>query len=353
MGKKRSLQIINPKYINRLLAKEASENGDTQFKMFSRIAKLPKDLIFELYNITADYTLGDCNKKAQIISEIMRPLGFTEIGCGTNRIAFRKNNYVYKIALDRRGRVDNMSEHKRSKEMPQIFYKVYEVTGGLLNVPKEVSDEYKINGEVLIGEYAELLSESGFIEHKNEIRKTLEFASNYYIMEDVGLTDKNYCNWGIRTNPDGSESLVIIDNAYFYPIRDARMITCPCGGRIVPSNDFTYYVCKNSACAMKFTVDELLNMSGFDYDREDEEAIKLYNADGSFRYLKVSGGNAGNVNEISDTEAEKLLASYKDATSFDASTVKIVENIEDYWNTQTDNDGNTEYTVPYKSLKLK
>ena len=71
------------------------------------------------------------------------------------------------------------------------------------------------------------------------------------------------------------------------------MITCQCGGRIVPSNDFTYYRCKNSACAMYYTVPEILNMSRFDYDGEDEEAIKMLNADGSETYIKVSGVNSG------------------------------------------------------------
>ena len=328
--KRRALQIVNSKYINRLLA---NLDKDKKPKMFSRINEIPDEAKIALYNITSDYTISDCNEKADMIAAVMEPLGFVEIGCGTNRIAFRKHNYVYKVALDKRGFIDNISEYKRSIEFPQYFSKVYET-----------------NREILICEYCELISEQYFIANRNQVETILSILSNYYVMDDVGLTTKNFCNWGLRTTTAGEEVLVIIDSAYFYPIRNIEMITCQCGGRIVPSNDFTYYRCKNSACAMHYTVPEILNMSRFDYDGEDEEAIKMLNADGSETYIKVSGVNSGATNRIDRTEAEELLASYKDATSFDSSTVNIVEDIESYWLNNTDNDKEEE--TPYKSLTL-
>lgn len=333
MGKKkrRGLQIVNPKYINQLLSKM---NGEKQPKIFSRIERdIPAEAKAALYKITSDFSLTDCNLKADMIKEIMFDLGFVEIGCGTNRIAFRKHNYVFKVALDERGWIDNISEYKRSIEFPQYFYKVYET-----------------NRQIIVGEYVELVSEPYFIAHRNEVRAILDILSNYYIMDDVGLTTKNYCNWGIRTNSDGSESLVLIDIAYFYPIRNMDMITCSCGGKIVPSDDFTYYRCKNSACSMKYNVPEILNMSRFDYDAEDEEAIRFLEADGTEKYIKVSGVNTGEVQTIEKTEAEQLLSSYKDATSFDASSVNIVTDIESYWN-DNDDDDNVKKD-PYQSLKL-
>lgn len=124
---------------------------------------------------------------------------------------------------------------------------------------------------------------------------------------------------------------------------------CSCGGKIVHSDDFTYYRCSNSSCALNYTVPEILNMSKFDFDSEDEEAIKLLTKDGSERYVKVSGTNSGMIEQINNTEAEQLLASYKDATTFDASTINIVEDVEDYWLNETDNDSN----VPkYKALDV-
>lgn len=312
------------------------EGKDFSPKELSRINnEIPDEAKVALYNITSDYTIADCNEKADMIAAIMEPLGFVEIGCGTNRIAFRRHNYVFKVALDERGFIDNISEYKRSIEFPQYFMKVYET-----------------NREILVCEYCELVSEEYFLAHKSEVKQILTILSNFYVMNDVGLTTKNFCNWGIRTNTDGEEVMVIIDNAYFYPIRNKEMITCTCGGLIKPSDDFTYYVCSNSACAMHYTVAEILNMSRFDFDGEDEEAIKVMTDDGSESYIKVSGTNSGVVEKIGIDEAKELLSKYKDATSFDASN--IVEDIEEYWANNTDNDGNVakEDIIPYSSLSL-
>lgn len=46
--------------------------------------------------------IPDNNVKAEIISEMLGPT-FSEIGTGTNRIAFLHNGVVVKVALDRRG----------------------------------------------------------------------------------------------------------------------------------------------------------------------------------------------------------------------------------------------------------
>jgi hypothetical protein len=326
-----SLQIVNAKYINRLL------NNKTEPKMFSRINEIPDEAKIALYKITSDYTISDCNEKADMISAVMQPLGFVEIGCGTNRIAFRKHNYVFKVALDERGWIDNISEYKRSIEFPQYFMKVYET-----------------NREILVCEYCELVSEEYFMSHKDQVRQILSILSNYYIMDDVGLTTKNFCNWGIRTNTNGDEVLVLIDNAYFYPLRNKEMVMCSCGSMIKPSTDFTYYRCSNSACGLRYDVAEILNMSRFDYDREDEEAIRMLTEDGSETYIKVSGTNTGKIKRIDKTEAEELLSKYKDASRLDDPAFNIEEDIENYWLNNTDNDSKDESddALPYNSLNL-
>ena len=147
--------------------------------------------------------------------------------------------------------------------------------------------------------------------------------------------------------------MVIIDNAYFYPIRNKEMITCACGGKIEPGNDFTYYKCTNSACAMHYNVAEVLNMSRFDYDGEDEEAIKMMTENGTETYIKVSGTNSGVIEKIDKTEAEELLSKYKDASKLDQPEFNIVEDIENYWVNNTDNDKNEDDDVPqYNSINL-
>lgn len=321
------LNLINTTYIDRMFSKSTPD------KRFSRLFNtIPKLRLAQLWRIATDDTIGDCNVKARLIREVMVPLGFTEIGCGTNRIAFRKNNYVYKIALDKRGFIDDISEYKRTPEVPQRLFKGYET-----------------NRVVIVGEYVELVSKAYWIAHRAEAKAILSELSTKFIMDDVGLTEKNYCNWGLRATPDGEGQLVLLDCAYLYPIRKFDMIRCECGGKIVHSEDFTYYQCSNSKCGKHYIVAELLNMANYDYDAEDEEAIKMMLGDGKETYVKVSGMNSGTTTEIDDAEAKRLIESYKDANSFDASTVNIVEDVEDYWLNNTSNNNDEDN---YKPLEL-
>ena len=55
-----------------------------------------------LYHDCLRLDIGDNNVKAEICSAILGT-GFSEIGTGTNRIAFLHNGVVVKVALDRRG----------------------------------------------------------------------------------------------------------------------------------------------------------------------------------------------------------------------------------------------------------
>ncbi len=49
-----------------------------------------------------DYHIADNNEKALVVKEILGD-GYTELGTGTNRVAFYHNGVVVKVALDRRG----------------------------------------------------------------------------------------------------------------------------------------------------------------------------------------------------------------------------------------------------------
>jgi len=46
--------------------------------------------------------IPDNNDKARVVANILGT-GFHEVGTGTNRIAFKHNGVVVKVALDRRG----------------------------------------------------------------------------------------------------------------------------------------------------------------------------------------------------------------------------------------------------------
>lgn len=292
------LSIVNTDYISKL-------NETKQEKIQSKINRfIPNDIKDKLYLIASDYTIPDDNDKADMISEIMSGIGFTEIGTGTNRIAFMKDGYVYKVALDERGFIDNVSEYKRSIEFPQYFAKVYET-----------------NRTILVCEYCELISKEEFQSRKNEIKQILTLLSHYYVMDDIGLTTKNYCNWGLRQKVDSdTQDLIIIDNAYLYPIRNnTNMLTCFCGYPIEPNSLFTGYQCTNSSCGAHYSVDEILNKAGFDFDNDDTQiinALQTGKTDGENKAISITGNDSGELKFIDPSDKEyinKINEAYKSA----------------------------------------
>lgn len=304
MSKRNPLSLINTDYLNSM---DLEGKSDTIVSKINRY--IPDEVKAQLYRIASDYTISDDNEKAEMIKDLMVPLGFKEIGTGTNRIAFMKNNYCYKVALDDRGFIDNISEYKRSPEFPEYFAKVYET-----------------NKTVLVCEYCELISKEDFLARKSEIKAILAKLSEFYIMEDIGLTTKNYCNWAIRqvsSDPNDPGQLVLIDNAYFYPIRNKRnILTCSCGHPIEPNSLFTGYQCTNSACGLHYTVDEILNKVGVDFDNDDTQIIAAKSTnveDGTSvtKYISITGNDSGEIKYIDPTDKElvdKINSNYKSAS---------------------------------------
>lgn len=241
-----------------------------------------KELLAKLYLLASDFTIDDNNERADYIEKLLSPLGFVELGTGTNRIAFRKDGYVFKIALDRRGFVDNISEYYRSIEMPDVLAKVYET-----------------NRTIIVCEYVNLLSEEEFLTNKDEIKQVLDRLSARYVMGDLGLTQKNYCNWGYRANGD----IVALDFAYLYPIKgNESVMVCGCGGDIVPNSTYTGYKCNNPKCGIEYTASELHNYMTNTDTNESVDVIDIVGNDTD--KLKVS--DDGNVEVIAKDAAEKI-----------------------------------------------
>ena len=118
--------------------------------------------------------------------------------------------------MDRRGCIDNMSEYLRSIEEPSILAKTYET-----------------NRMIAVSEYAKLISRDEFESRKDEIRAMLDYLSRRYVIQDLGLTPKNFCNVGLRD--DGS--IIFIDYAYMYKIAgNEQALVCQlCGAQIRPN----------------------------------------------------------------------------------------------------------------------
>ena len=346
------LAIINGDYVERKMKESKKETS-----IISRIAEnIPDDLKIKVSEIASNRRIADANEKADMIADVMEKYGFVEIGTGTNRIAFLKDGYVYKVALDMRGFIDNISEYKRSIEFPKYFFKVYEVLS--------VTKKYKHQGTtytttttpIMICEYCELINESTFVERKAEIKSILEYLSQYYIMDDVGLTNKNYCNWGLRHIIDSNgerDELVILDNAYFYPIRNNyNILRCSCGAPIKLNSNFTGYLCSNHSCGMTYTVAEILNKSGYDYDSGDTELVSVINDNGdkTDEYLQVTGNDTGNLEDVilNKNEAQELIEKYQNAS--DVSTEPNSISVDEYFSNCDDEPDDSE--VSYKPLNV-
>ena len=231
----------------------------------------------QIKKIINNYRQPNLNARAQQIKDLLGP-EFPELGTGTNRITFLKDGYAIKVALDSRGIIDNMSEYKRAPEAPQYLAKVYET-----------------NGYILIAEYVTLLDQTEFENNKNELKTILDNLSSRYIMDDLGLTAKNYCNWGYRDNG----TIVSLDYAYMYPIKgNEAALRCNCGSLIVPNKTYTGYECTNSKCGLKYSTMEIKAKVRMDLTaEEDREIIEIVNAkDDKNRYVKVEGSHIETTN---------------------------------------------------------
>ena len=213
---------------------------------------ISKDKMLQLFDNAMDLRIVDNNVKADNIREILGP-DFRELGTGTNRIALMKDGYVFKVALDRRGIIDNLAEYKRSAEAPTYLAKCYET-----------------NRVVAISEYVNLISADEYRQNKDKIRIILTNLSSKYVMKDLGLTEKNYCNWGYRDD----DTIVALDYAYLYPIKgNEDALKCSCGGTIRIDGSFNIYKCDNSECGLKYSALEILNKMNIDAERIDDQSV--------------------------------------------------------------------------------
>jgi len=203
-----------------------------------------KEMIKMLFYHCCRIDIEDNNEKAELLQELLGP-EFIELGTGTNRMAFLYrpdpdrefkggSGLTIKIALDRRGLVDNFTEFKRSKEAPEYFIKAYET-----------------NMLILIEEYVTLMDQQEFVANEMGIKQILEDLSKVYIFEDIGFTLKNYANWGYRSNGD----IVILDIGYVYPIKgNEHVLSCPkCDAQLRYNNNYTGFICGNGQCRTKFS----------------------------------------------------------------------------------------------------
>lgn len=211
-------------------------------KIRSRILEIfDKDILIEMYKLqskrftnrmfkgkktrmeySASMKVKDMTK---LLTEYLEKKGvsYSFPGAGTNRMTVLVNGYIYKIALDQDGYIDNLNEFIVSKEAQPYVTKTYET-----------------NGLLAVAEYVTLISYEEFVEKKSKILEILDDISREYLIGDMGWTQKNYTNWGYRKN---SDDLVILDFGHMHRLSGEKLLCRECGQILQYNATFTKLKC--------------------------------------------------------------------------------------------------------------
>lgn len=201
--------------------------------------KFPFELRVELELLSKRRDISNKGKQEELI-KLLRKYNIDDIvplGPGTNRYAFKLDGFVIKFATDNDGKIDNFKEFKMAKRLYPYVTKTFEVSE---------------NGTVLVAEYIQPFD--SYVEmcsHAEKIREILNEMSSVYLIGDVGITDKNYSNWGLRI---GTKDPVCLDFAYVYEVRSELFICqyCQTNSMLVPNRDFTELRCSNTLCGKHY-----------------------------------------------------------------------------------------------------
>lgn len=175
--------------------------------------------------------------------------GVVPLGPGTNRYAFKLDGFVVKVATDHDGKIDNFKEFKMAKRLYPYVTKIYEVSE---------------NGTLLVAEYIQpFASYTEMCNYSEKIRDILTRLSSVYLIGDVGITSKNFANWGLRI---GSDDPVCLDFAYVYEVSSELFICrhCKTNSMLVPNKDFTELHCPNKACNKRYLFEDIRSRIGND-----------------------------------------------------------------------------------------
>lgn len=227
----------------------------------SRILEfIPEKCMLELDAVCRDVLIPDNNTKVDMMNNILNKynVNYQELGPGTNRYAIFIDGYVFKIAMDKAGKRDNLAEFSMSQELQPFVIKAYEC-----------------NGLFVVTEYVTVISKEEFLNSKDQIRETLAYLAEGYLLGDVGSITKNYTNWGYRD--DGS--LVILDFAYIYRVLGNEMFCTAtdkngtvCTTMLEYDENFNNLICPK--CRRKYTFHEIRRKIDKEYETKELNAIK-------------------------------------------------------------------------------
>ena len=231
---------------------------EKQITLTSLIKKyFTPEIYRELYKITLMCNTSN-NMRGDEIKNILTQynIPFSPLGSGTNRIAVLIDGYAVKIALDKDGMIDNRREMLYSKALQPYVVKVYECT---------------ITGLIAVTEYITIFTIDDFRRRQDDIRSILKRIASEYFIGDVGVTSKNYVNWGTRN--DGS--ICILDFAYIYSVK-YNLFTCNCEQAPMIEYDENFVDLLCPACGKRYTFSSLRRKIGVkDQEKEIGDISRL------------------------------------------------------------------------------
>ena len=197
---------------------------------------ISKDLYMDLLKLTMMYDI-DNNAKGFEIKRLLTEYGvpYTSLGSGTNRFGILIDGYAVKFALD----ADGQREFLYSQRLYPYVVKCYEAFP---------------NGLCAVTEYVEIFNLDAFYRYQDKMREILSDISKVFLIGDVGITAKNYINWGIRHT--GEDEICIMDYAYIYDVKYG-IFKCSCDNETLLQydKDFVNFICPR--CGRKYSFGEI------------------------------------------------------------------------------------------------
>lgn len=211
--------------------------------------KFPLDLRIQFELLSKRRDIINQEKQEEIIKLLQSSdiTGIVPLGPGTNRYAFKLDGFVIKVATDRDGKIDNLKEFKMAKRLFPYVTKTYEVSS---------------NGTLLVAEYVQpFMSYGEMLSYADKIREILLKISSIYLIGDVGISNNNFTNWGLRV---GTDDPVCLDFAYVYDVNSDLFVCnkCNSGAMLIPNSDFTTLVCTNKGCKRETQFSEIRGRIG-------------------------------------------------------------------------------------------
>ena len=266
-----------------------------EVKIESLIKKnFSEEFMRKIYDIYSNDYISIVEKTIQFDKIFTEEFGgrkdYRRIGEGTNRFVCLLDNHIIKVAYNYLAYIDNMNE------LAQAKYK-----------SKYLAQAFETNGIILVSEYVTVMDKEEFLESQFHIKKILDILAEdqsldndkrkFYILGDMGMSEKNYGNWGRRMNGD----IVVLDYGYLYQLSHEdwkEVAKCPtCGSSLEYTKDYSELECTRTDCKTKVKYTTLRN--SFGYGSIIDNINEGLNND---RYIKFDKNGTINVDVLERVE---------------------------------------------------